>query len=114
MVVDRDAMDAIALTQQAGDFAAGEDSGAMFAGIEHICGGEAERIDGAVGDLHRAEQHRVNRRLNAQRLGGRQRLGLNTRLLAGGDKGVLIRRIVFRQGNKQAAGGLNAVPGDAA
>ena len=71
MIVDRDAMDAIALPQQTGDFAAGEDRRAMFAGIEHIRRGEAERIDGAVGNLYRAEQRRVNRGLNTQRFGGR-------------------------------------------
>ena len=114
MIVDRDAMDAIALPQQTGDFAAGEDRRAMFAGIEHIRRGEAERIDGAVGNLYRAEQRRVNRGLNTQRFGGRQRLGFDTCLLTGADKGVLVRRVIFRQGNKQAAGGLYAVAGDTA
>lgn len=58
----------------------------MFAGIEHIRGGEAERIDGAVRYLHGAKQRGIHGRLQAQRFGGRQRLGFNTRLLAGGDK----------------------------
>jgi hypothetical protein len=85
----------------------------MFAGIEHIGGGEAERIDGAVRDLHRAKQRRVDGGLNAQRLGGRQRLGSIPACWQAVIK-VLICRIVFRQGNKQAAGGFNAVAGDAA
>jgi hypothetical protein len=42
----------------------------MFAGVEHIGGGEAKRIDGAVRDLHRAKQRRVDGGLKAQRLCG--------------------------------------------
>jgi hypothetical protein len=50
----------------------------MLAGVEHIGGGQAERIDGAVRDLHRAEQRRVNRGSSAAPR-GRHGLRLNTR-----------------------------------
>ncbi|XNM65560.1 hypothetical protein ACLK2H_12845 [Escherichia coli] len=40
--------------------------------------------------------------------------GQNARAGAGIDKGLLIAEVIVRQSDKQAAGGFNAVAGDAA
>ncbi len=48
MIVDLYAVHTIAPAQQTGDLAAGKDLRAVFAGVEHIGGRQAERIDGAV------------------------------------------------------------------
>ena len=86
----------------------------MFAGVEHIGRGEAKRVNGAVRNLHRPQQRRVDGGLAAQRLLRRERRGLYASLLAGGDKGLLICQIVFRQGYEQTAGWFDTVTGDAA
>ena len=113
-VVYLDAADAIALAQQACYFAAGKDLRAVFAGVEHIGCGEAKRVDGAVRDLHCAQQRRVDGGLPAQRVLRGERGSFNAGLLAGGDKSLLIRQVIFRQGNKQTAGRFDTVAGDAA
>ena len=54
------AADAVAFADKAGHFVPGEDVCAMLPGVQHVGGGQAERIDGAVRDFHRADKRRVN------------------------------------------------------
>lgn len=114
MVIAVHAVDPIAAAQQAGDFTAGKDGGAVFAGVQHIGRAQAKRIDGAVGYLNGAEQRGIDGGLKAQRLGGRELTGLNSGLLAGVNKGLLPGEIVFGEGNKQPVSGFHTVAGDAA
>ena len=85
----------------------------MFAGVEHIGGRQAERIDGAVRYLYGAKQRRVDRGFQTQCFSGGKRFSINTGLLTGVDKGLLPGHVIFRQGDKQPVGGFNAVAGDA-
>ncbi len=85
----------------------------MLLGIQHISRRESKGIDGAVRDLNRANQCRVDGRLqptSEKRIDG---FGINTRRDAGGNKGVLKREIVFGKGNEQPVGRFYTVTGDA-
>ena len=113
-MIQRDATHPIALADKADDFMPGENRGAVFAGVEHIGGGQAERINGAIRHANRADQRGIDRRFNTPSQRRINRFGQNARAGAGIDKGLLIAEVIVRQSDKQAAGGFNAVAGDAA
>ena len=90
----------------------GQNARPMFPGIQHIGGGQAERIDGAIRDFHCANKRRVDRRFQLpcpRRIHG---LRLNTCCVTGGDKGFLKGEVIFGKGDKEAIGRFNAVAGD--
>jgi hypothetical protein len=62
-----------------GHFMSGQNARAMLAGIQHIGGGQAEGINGAVRDFHCADKRRVNRRFQPPRQRRVHGLSLNTR-----------------------------------
>ena len=111
-IKDPHAADTIPLADKPGHFVPGQDARAMLAGVQHIGGGQAEGVNGAVRHFHRADKRRVNRRFQPPRQRRVHGLSLNARRSAGGNKGVLKGEVIFGKSNKEAVGRLNAVAGD--
>ena len=104
--------DAMTFANKPGHFMSGQNACAMLTGVQHVGGGQAERIDGTVRDFHRADKRRVDRRFQPPRQRRIHGLRLNARGSAGGNKGVLKGEVIFGKGNKEAVGRLNAVACD--
>ena len=113
MIINLHAGHLIALTQHIRDFVIGQHLRAVLPRIQHIGGGQAERIHSAVRHFHRPQQRRVYRRLKMQHLLRGHHLSLNARRAAGLSKRSLIRHLIFRQCDKQAVGFLDTVAGNA-
>ena len=84
-----------------------------IAAVNYHFGSKEKLITQAIRHLDRADKRRIDRRLHSYCLCRVKRLRLNSRPGAGSDKGLLKGEIVFRQGNKQAFRGFNAVASDA-
>ena len=113
MIINLHAGYLIALTQHIRDFVIGQYLCAVLPRIQHIGGGQAERIHGTVRHFHRTQQRRVYRRLKTQRLLRGHHLSINTCCAAGFNKRGLVCHIIFRQCDKQAVGFLDTVAGNA-
>ena len=98
--------------QQPQHLAVGEDAGAVFFGIQDVCGGQAEGINGAIRHMNGAYHRRIGVGFEAQRLAGIQLAGVDTGQGTGIHKGTLEMDVIFRQGEEEAAGRLHAVAGD--
>lgn len=85
----------------------------MFTGVQHVRGGQAERVNRTVRDLHRTDKGRVDRRFQTTREFGVDDVSLNPCCAAGGHKGWLKCEIVFGKRNEQTVGRFNAVAGNA-
>ena len=111
--VDRfDPVHPILRAEQPQHLAVGEDAGAVLLGIQHVGGGEAERIDRAVRHMDGADHRRVGVGLEQQCFAGIELAGVDTGQGAGIHKGALEIDIIFRQGEEEAARVLDAVAGN--
>ena len=108
------ALDALLVDDESLDLVVVERLGPVQAGVEQVGHREAEGVDRGVGNAHRADEVRVDGRLDAAGLGGVDDVGTNSSALARLDKGLLVLQVVLGQGDEQAVGLLDTMPGDAA
>ena len=113
MIINLHAGYLIALTQYIRDFVISQHLRTVLPRIQHIGGGQAERIHGAVRHFHRPQQRRVYRRFKTQCLLRGHHLSINTCCAAGFNKRGLVCHLIFRQCDKQAVGFLDTVAGNA-
>ncbi|MNP27860.1 hypothetical protein D3C76_1207920 [compost metagenome] len=67
-----------------------EDLRAVLTGIEHIGGGQTERIDSAVRHAHGTDERRISRRLQPQRQLRINSFSVDTGAVAGDNKLLLV------------------------
>ncbi len=84
----------------------------MFSGIQHIGGGKAERVHGAIRHFYRTDERRVNGRFDDTGLLRIDGFSANACRFTGANKGGLKCKIIFRQRNKQTIRRFDAMAGD--
>ena len=97
MVVGPYADDAVLFAQQLHDLRIGSDLGAVGPGVEDVRRREPEGVHRAVRNPHGADQRRVGRRFQPQRLPGVDNVGPDAGAAAGIHENGLIFQSVLRQ-----------------
>src|SRR3712207_3890521 len=105
------AHDAATLHDEARYLVIGQDVGPVAAGVNDVSHGKPERVDGGVGNFHRPDERWVDRRLHASGLLGRNDVGTDTGLAAGGYESGLIGQVVLGQGDEESIGLIDAMAG---
>ena len=113
-VAGADADHGVTVADEARDFGMEADLSAVKLGVQHIGRAQAERVDTAVRHPDGADQVGIDRRFEPPGQVGIDDFGIDAGLAAGFHEGFLVGQVVFREGDEEAVGLVDAVGCDAA
>ena len=114
VVIGLYAHDPVTVLDESGNLRIQKDLRSVELRVHHIGGAQAERVHAAVGDLHGANQLRIQGRFHPEGVLRVHDLGRNPGGKAGLHELRLVVEVVLRQGDEKAVGLVHAVGGDPA
>ena len=104
-----DPLDAVARDDEVGDLVIGQNVGAVAPGVDNVGCGQAEGVDGSVGNGDSPDQVGIDARLDAARLLRVDGTGVDAGRTAALDKFLLIVEVIFGKGYEKTAGVFDTV-----
>ena len=108
-----DAADRVAFADESGDFRVQADLPPVELGIQHVGCAKPERVHASVRNTDRADQIRIDRRLQPPRKVGIDDIRPDSRFAARFNEGLLVAQVIFGKGNEQTVRLFHAVGSDA-